>query len=111
MNIEKIIDTHIDELFWDIYNSRTSFLREKDEEYKEIQNRILELSQINSIRKYLDNQEIKSLNKDEAELVLEYINLLEDRAVLEMKDMFYTSLAMSKHLNDKFEIILSDLSE
>ena len=49
-------------------------------------------------------KEIKSLNKDEAELVLEYINLLEDRAVLEMKDMFYTSLAMSKHLNDKFEI-------
>lgn len=111
MELEKIIDKNLDDMFWDIYNSRTEFLRNKSEEYRKVQNRILELSQIDSLRLYFDNQEIKSLDEDDAKLILEYINLLEDRTVLEMKDMFYVGLAMSKHLNDKLEIILSDLSE
>lgn len=110
MKLEKIIDTNLDDFFWDIYNSRTNYLRNKSEEYKKIQNRILEISQIESLRKYLDNQEIKKLDEDDARIILEYINLLEDRTVLEMKDLFYTTLATSKYLNDKADILLSDLS-
>ena len=34
MNIEKIIDENLEVMFWDIYNSRITFLRENDDEYK-----------------------------------------------------------------------------
>ena len=34
MNIEMIIDENLEVMFWDIYNSRITFLRENDDEYK-----------------------------------------------------------------------------
>ena len=37
MNIEKIIDENLEVMFWDIYNSRITFVRENDEEYKKLQ--------------------------------------------------------------------------
>ena len=40
MNIEKIIDENLEDMFWDIYNSRITFLRENDEDYKKIQTKI-----------------------------------------------------------------------
>ena len=51
-----------------------------------------------------------SLSEDDSEIILEYIQALEDRFILDLKDLFYTTLATSKYINDKFDIILSDLN-
>lgn len=41
MNIEKIIDENLEDMFWDIYNSRITFLRENDEDYKKYKSKYL----------------------------------------------------------------------
>ena len=110
MNIEKIIDENLEDMFWDIYNSRITFLRENDEEYKKLQSKILNIESIENLRDFFTDQKIMSLSEDDSEIILEYIQTLEDRFILALKDLFYTTLAISKYINDKFNIILSDLN-
>ena len=110
MNIEKIIDENLEVMFWDIYNSRITFLREKDEDYKKIQTKILNIESIENLRDFFTDQKIMSLSEDDSEIILENIQALEDRFILDLKDLFYTTLATSKYINDKFDIILSDLN-
>lgn len=110
MNIEKIIDENLEVMFWDIYNSRITFLRENDEEYKKLQSKILNIESIENLRDFFTDQKIMSLSEDDSEIILEYIQTLEDRFILALKDLFYTTLATSKYINDKFKIILSDLN-
>lgn len=110
MNIEKIIDENLEDMFWDIYNSRITFLRENDEDYKKIQTKILNIESIENLRDFFTDQKIMSLSEDDSEIILEYIQALEDRFILDLKDLFYTTLATSKYINDKLNIILSDLN-
>ena len=110
MNIEKIIDENLEDMFWDIYNSRITFLRENDDEYKKLQSKILNIESIENLRDFFTDQKIMSLSEDDSEIILEYIQTLEDRFILALKDLFYTTLATSKYSNDKFNIILSDLN-
>lgn len=110
MNIEKIIDENLEAMFWDIYNSRVTFLRENDEDYKKIQSKILNIESIENLRDFFTDQKIMSLSKDDSEIILEYIQALEDRFIIDLKDLFYTTLATSKYINDKFDNILSDLN-
>ena len=110
MNIEKIIDENLEDMFWNIYNSRITFLRENDEDYKKIQTKILNIESIENLRDFFTDQKIMSLSEDDSEIILEYIQALEDRFILDLKDLFYTTLATSKYINDKFGIILSDLN-
>ena len=110
MNIEKIIDENLEDMFWDIYNSRITFLRENDDDYKKIQTKILNIESIENLRDFFTDQKIMSLSEDDSKIILEYIQALEDRFILGLKDLFYTTLATSKYINDKFDIILSDLN-
>lgn len=110
MNIEKIIDENLEVMFWDIYNSRITFLRENDDEYTKLQSKILNIGSIENLRDFFTDQKIMSLSEDDSEIILEYIQTLEDRFILALKDLFYTTLATSKYINDKFNIILSDLN-
>ena len=43
MTFDEILDRNLDEFFWDVINSRSSFLRNDNEEYKEIFARICEI--------------------------------------------------------------------
>lgn len=82
MNIEKIIDENLEDMFWDIYNSRITFLRENDEDYKKIQIKILNIESIENLRDFFTDQKIMSLSEDDSEIILEYIQALEDRFIL-----------------------------
>ena len=101
MNIEKIIDENLEDMFWDIYNSRVTFLRENDEDYKKIQSKILNIESIENLRDFFTDQKIMSLSEDDSEIILEYIQALEDRFIIDLKDLFYTTLATSKYINEK----------
>ena len=83
---------------------------EDDEEYKKLQSKILNIESIENLRDFFTDQKIMSLSEDDSEIILEYIQTLEDRFILALKDLFYTTLATSKYINDKFNIILSDLN-
>ena len=78
MNIEKIIDENLEVMFWDIYNSRITFLRENDDEYKKLQSKILNIESIENLRDFFTDQKIMSLSEDDSEIILEYIQTLED---------------------------------
>ena len=80
------------------------------DEYKKLQSKILNIESIENLRDFFTDQKIMSLSEDDSEIILEYIQALEDRFILDLKDLFYTTLATSKYINDKFDIILSDLS-
>ena len=76
MNIEKIIDENLEDMFWDIYNSRITFLRENDDEYKKLQSKILNIESIENLRDFFTDQKIMSLSEDDSEIILEYIQAL-----------------------------------
>ena len=109
MTFDEILDRNLDEFFWDVINSRSSFLRNENEEYKEIFTRICEIVDESSLRQYFDQEEARNLSEDEAVLILEYLQCLQDKHVLELKDTFYSALAISKKCMDKFENMKCDL--
>lgn len=109
MNFSEIVDRNLDSFFWDILNSRTAYLRNVDDEYKEIYAEILGITKETALRDFFDEKKIKSLSEDDAEIILKYLQLIEDKHVLELKDTFYSAFAISKDIDDRLEKIKSDI--
>ena len=109
MNFSEIVDRNLDVFFWDVLNSRAAFLREKDDKYKTLYAEILNLTKETELREFFDDKKIKSLSEDDAEIILKYLQLIEDKHVLELKDTFYSAFAVSKDINDRLEKIRSDI--
>ena len=109
MNFSEIVDRNLDSFFWDILNSRAAYLRNVDDEYKEIYAEILGITKETALRDFFDDKKIKSLSEDDAEIILKYLQLIEDKHVLELKDTFYSAFAISKDIGDRLEKIRSDI--
>ncbi len=101
MKISKVIDKNLDDFFWNIINSRTAFLRNINNEYKKIYTEILGLEKEETLRDFFNEKKVKNLSEEEAEMILKYLQLIEDKHVIEMKDIFYSAFAISKDILDR----------
>lgn len=109
MKFSEDVDNNLDNFFWDIINSRTTYLRNVDDEYKKIYAEILDITAETELRDFFDEKKIKNLSEEEAEIILKYLQLLEEKHVIELKDIFYSAFAISKKIDDKLEKIISDI--
>ena len=109
MNFSEIVDTNLENFFWDIINSRAAYLRNVDDKYKELYAEILDIATETELRDFFDEKKIKSLSEDDAEIILRYLQLVEDKHVLELKDAFYSAFAISKDIDDRLKKIRSDI--
>jgi len=109
MNFSEIVDTNLENFFWDIINSRAAYLRNVDDKYKELYAEILDITTETELRDFFGEKKIKSLSEDDAEIILRYLQLIEDKHVLELKDAFYSAFAISKDIDDRLEKIRSDI--
>ena len=101
MEISEVIDKNLDTFFWDIINSRAAYLRTVDEEYKDIYAELLDITKEESLRDFFSEKKIKCLSERDVEMILRYLQLVEDQHVLELKDTFYSAFAISKDINDR----------
>lgn len=109
MKFSEDVDNNLDNFFWDIINSRATYLRNVDDEYKKIYSEILDLTAETELRDFFDEKKIKNLSEEEAEIILKYLQLLEEKHVIELKDTFYSVFAISKKIDDKLKKIISDI--
>lgn len=109
MKFSEDVDNNLDNFFWDIINSRATYLRNVDDEYKKIYAEILDITAETELRDFFDEKKIKNLSEEEAEIILKYLQLLEEKHVIELKDTFYSAFAISKKIDDKLEKIISDI--
>lgn len=108
MKYEEIIDKSLEEFFWDIVNFRSSHLREKNKEYKELCEILCNITEETRMREFFDEKQIIKLTEDDAEIILKYIQALEDRFIIEMKDLFYTTLALGRKFGKKLDDMIGD---
>lgn len=108
MKYEEILDRNLDEFFWDIVNFRSAHLRAKDNEYKKICGELCNITEETRLRNFFDEKNIIKLTEDDAEIILKYIQLIEDRFVIEMKDLFYVALSIGVKFSKKLEDIIGD---
>lgn len=109
MNYVEIVDRNLDNFFWDILNSRTSYMRKVQPEYKKIYAELLDIEKEESLREFFDEQKIKSLSEAESEMILRYLQLVEDRHVLDLKDLFYSAFAVSDEIQKRLDEVKSEL--
>lgn len=109
MEISEVIDNNLEMFFWDVVNSRTAILRNVNEDYKKVYAEILGIEKEESLRDFFDEKKIESLSEEEAEMLLKYLQLVEEKHVLEMKDTFYSALAVSKDILDRIDGIRNDI--
>ena len=109
MDFSEIVDRNLDNFFWDIMNSRAAYLREVNGEYKTLYAEILDITKETTLREFFDDKKIKSLSETEAEMILKYLKLIEDKHVLELKDTFYSAFAVSKDIDNRLTEIRSDI--
>ena len=110
MDISVVIDKNVDAFFWDIINSRTSFLRNINDEYKRVYAEILGIEKEETLREFFNEKRIKNLSEEEAGMILKYLQLIEDKHVLEMKDTFYSAFAATKDILDRLDGIRNGIN-
>lgn len=111
MNVDNIIESNFESMFWDVINQQFGFLRKTNQEYIKIFNRLMEITSTGNLCTVLEEDKITELSREDVVLLKEYIQLTEDKYVIEMKTLFITILLIYRKIDFKLEKYKSDISK
>ncbi len=89
MDFERLFNQKSEDDYWDIVNEITSYLYRNSEDYKKNSNSICDILDDNdNLRSILEDNKALDLTKSEVEKLIEYINKLSEKNIMERKYIY-----------------------